>query len=255
MARLDRLGPAKEVIQIGAVIGSEFSYRLLHAVHPIPEAALHEALFGLIDAELLYVRGVPPEAIYQFKHALIRDVAYDALLKRRRNDLHRLVAQTIDQYPPLKDTHPEVLAHHWTEAGETELAISHWAKAGRAAEARNAFHEEQESYRRALSLLSLLPESAERDARELQFRQSLVSAVHLTRGWAAPETIAAAERLGMLAERSGNLRELIASMIIRCFHAYIAGELTLAGVLADQALKLALRKRNPTALAHLHLMQ
>ena len=175
MARLDRLGPAKEVIQVGAVIGSEFSYELLHAVHPIAEADLQRALRTLADAELLYVRGIAPDATYQFKHALIRDAAYEALLKSRRKDLHRLVARTIDEGSPrLKEAHPEVLARHWTEAGETEPAIAQWSKAGEAARARNAFSEALESYQQALALLNLLPESPERDLRELELRQSVV---------------------------------------------------------------------------------
>src|SRR6266853_667481 len=111
MARLDRLGPAKEVIQIGAVIGSEFSYELLSAVHPLAEEDLQRALRTLADAELLYVRGIAPEATYLFKHALIRDAAYEALLKSRRKDLHRQVAHTIDeQFTALGESHPEVLA-------------------------------------------------------------------------------------------------------------------------------------------------
>src|SRR5712671_4737907 len=97
MARLDRLGAAKEVAQLGAVIGGEFSYELLHAVHPITEEDLQRALRALADAELLYVRGIAPDATYQFKHALIRDAAYEALLKSRRRDLHRLIASTIDE--------------------------------------------------------------------------------------------------------------------------------------------------------------
>src|SRR5947209_15107531 len=105
MARLNRLGPAKKVIQVGAVIGSEFSCELLHAVHPIAEEDLHRALRSLADAELLYVRGIAPEATYLFKHALIRDAAYEALLRSRRKDLHRLVARTInDKFPALKET-------------------------------------------------------------------------------------------------------------------------------------------------------
>src|SRR6202165_3936528 len=114
MARLDRLRPAKEVIQIGAVIGSEFSYELIHAVYPIAETDLQAALRTLTDAELLYVRGIAPDATYQFKHALIRDAAYEALLKSRRKELHQRVARTIDeQFPELKEAHPEVLARHW----------------------------------------------------------------------------------------------------------------------------------------------
>src|SRR5216683_1391766 len=167
MARLDRLGPAKEVIQIGAVIGSEFSYELLHAVHPIAEEDLQAALRSLADAELLYVRGLAPDATYQFKHALIRDAAYEALLKSRRKDLHLIVARAIDeQFPALKESHPEVLARHWTEAGDIEPAIAEWSRAGRTAQARNAFKEALESYQQALESLGGLPENVERDRRE-----------------------------------------------------------------------------------------
>ena len=153
MARLDRLGPAKEVAQVGAVIGGEFSYDLLHAVHPIAEEDLQSALRKLADAEMLYVRGIAPEATYQFKHALIRDAAYGALLKSRRRNLHRLVARAIDEkFVAISETHPEVLARHWTEAGETEPAIAEWSRAGKAMETRSAFKEALESYQQALAL-------------------------------------------------------------------------------------------------------
>ena len=140
MARLDRLGSAKEVLQIGSVIGGEFSYELLHTVHSLDDEGLQRELRRLTDADLLYVRGLAPDATYQFKHALIRDAAYEALLKSRRKELHRLVAQTIDEgFRDLKETHPEVLARHWTEAGEIEKAIAEWSRAGKAAQERNAF--------------------------------------------------------------------------------------------------------------------
>ena len=100
MSRLDRLGPAKEVIQIGAVIGSEFSYGLLHAVHTIRDEDLQGAIHNATDAELVYVRGVPPDATYQFKHALIRDAAYEALLRSRRKELHSRIAEVlVRQFP------------------------------------------------------------------------------------------------------------------------------------------------------------
>ena len=106
MARLDRLGSAKEVAQVGAVLGGEFSYELLRAVHPIAEEDLQRALRQLGDANMLYVRGAAPEAIYQFKHALVRDTAYEALGKSRRKESHRLVARTIDErFTNLKETH------------------------------------------------------------------------------------------------------------------------------------------------------
>jgi predicted ATPase len=147
MARLDRLGPAKEVIQVGAVIGGEFSYKLLHAIHPIAVADLQRALHILADVELLYVRGVAPDATYQFKHALIREAAYEALLRGRRKELHRLVAHVInEQFIALKEAHPELLARHWAEAGESESAIAEWSRAGRATESRNEFKEALENY-------------------------------------------------------------------------------------------------------------
>ena len=165
MARLDRLGPAKEVIQVGAVIGSEFSYELLHAVHPIAEADLQSALRSLTDAELLYVRGIAPDATYQFKHALIRDAAYEALLKSRRKELHLIVARTIDEkFPALKETHPEVLARHWTEAGEIESAIAEWSRAGERAVEQHALSRSRATLSRARLLpCQTLPESPERD--------------------------------------------------------------------------------------------
>jgi len=132
MARLDRLGAAKEVLQVAAAIGGEFSYELLHAVHPIGEDELQRALRNLTDAELLYVRGIAPDASYLFKHALIRDAAYEALLRSRRKELHRLVARTIDEkFIGFREAHPEVLARHWTDAGEIEPAMAEWSRAGR----------------------------------------------------------------------------------------------------------------------------
>ncbi|MBV8773285.1 MAG: AAA family ATPase [Deltaproteobacteria bacterium] len=256
MARLDRLGTAKEVAQLAAVIGSECSYELLLSVSSKPESELQSALSKLADAGLVYAHGSPSNTSYRFKHALIRDAAYHALLRSRRRELHRVVAQTIDEkFSVLKETQPAVLAHHWTEAGETELAINQWSRAGKAMEVRNAFHEAEENYGQALGLLALLPESSERDGRELRFRQSLVSILHLTRGWTAPETVAATERLEMLARRSGNLRQLIGSMTTRCLHAYIGGELRAAGALADEALDLAQLEPNRTTLAYLHMLE
>jgi tetratricopeptide (TPR) repeat protein len=250
MARLDRLGSAKEVLQIGSVIGSEFSYELLHAVHSIEEQALQSELRKLTDADLLHVRGLAPEATYHFKHALIRDAAYEALLKSRRKELHRLVARTIDEkFPGFKDTHPEVLARHWTEAGEIELAIAEWSRAGKAAQGRNAFEEAVENYEQALGLLNLLPESPERHLRELELRQSAHIMVTMTKGWAAPETLNAADRIVMLAEKSGNLASLGYSLLVRGVGAWFAGDYPTAGTLADQALTVCHRDGNPTYLA------
>ena len=249
MARLDRLGPAKEIIQIGAVIGSEFSYELLHAVHPVSTEELQSAPRNAMDTELVYVRGIAPEATYEFKHALIRDAAYEALLKSRRKELHGRLSRTIDeQFPGLKETHPEVLAHHWAEAGETAQAIAAWTRAGKVAESHYAFKEAQQSYEQAVALLSLLPESAERDLYELDLRQSIIRILPITRGSASPESVHARARATALAEKSGNLSQLVSLMHARGYAAFHAGDYESAATLADQALELAERDGNPTNL-------
>jgi predicted ATPase len=225
MARLDRLGPARDVLQVGAVIGSEFSYELLEAIHPIAEQDLQRALRSATDAELVYVRGIAPRATYRFKHALIRDAAYEALLKSRRRELHGRVASTInDKFVALKEAHPEVLARHWTQAGETEQAITEWTRAGKAGEVHNAFKEAAESYEQAIALLNLLPESPERDLRELELRQFLLPMLYFTRGYSAPGTIDVRARAAALAEKSGNLTQLVTLMHATGHCAHDAGD-------------------------------
>jgi predicted ATPase len=124
MARLDRFVPVKEIAQIGAAIGREFSYELIAAVAPMPQSQLDDALARLSESGLAFRRGTPPDAVYTFKHALVQDAAYDALLKSRRQELHAKIARMIDaRFPDIKTTEPEVLAHHLTEAGLAEAAI------------------------------------------------------------------------------------------------------------------------------------
>jgi tetratricopeptide (TPR) repeat protein len=217
-------------------------------VHPIAENDLQEVLRTLANADLLYVRGIAPEANYQFKHVLIRDAAYEALLKSRRKELHRQVASAIEEkFAGLKETHPEILARHWAEAGETELAIAEWSRAGKAAYENNAFAKARESYEQALALLNLMPESQERDARELELRQSAYTMVVLTKGWVAPAP--ELERITTLAQETGNLTQLSASLLQSGARAWFAGDYPTAGALADQALKLGLRDGNPTHIA------
>ena len=162
-ARLDRLGPAKEIAQVASVIGHEFSYELLHAVLPGSEDELLSALAKLADAELIYARGIAPEATYQFKHTLIQEAAYEALLKSRRKELHRRIAHTItERFPALTDEQPQLLARHFAGAGEVEPAITAWTKASRLADTRGALKEAEEHCRQALALLDTLPESPPR---------------------------------------------------------------------------------------------
>jgi tetratricopeptide (TPR) repeat protein len=256
MARLDRLGSAREVAQVGAAIGSEFSYELLHAVHPVAEEGLQKALRDLVSAELLYERGIAPDAIYRFKHALIRDAAYEALLISRRKELHRKVASTIDeQFPTLKETHPQVLARHWTEAGEIEPAIAAWAKAGKSAESRNAFHEALESYQQALDLLNLMPKSAGRDSREMEIRLLVAAMLNITRGYAARETINAVENAIALAERNGDLTQLANLLTSRGATHLISGDFSGAAAILDRAVELSARQSSPVNLPFLHELQ
>jgi len=255
MARLDRLGPAKEIAQVAAVIGREFSYELLHAVHPIAEEDLRGALRKLADAELVFVRGIAPEATYQFKHALIQDAAYEALLKTRRKELHLSVARTIDEkFPSLKGEHPEVLARHWTEAGEIEPATTEWARAGERAIARGAYREGEQHYHDALAILETLPESTDRDDRELKLQLALGGVMGSTRVWSGVDTAAVYARARTLAERAGGAESL------QVFRGLWAGALTrgdhrAALNLADQMLEIARGVSSLSALVTAHLAQ
>jgi class 3 adenylate cyclase len=256
MARLDRLGPAKELAQVSAVIGGEFSYELIRAVHPIAENELREALRMLADADLLYVRGIAPEATYQFKHALIRDTAYEALLKSRRKELHGRIARTINEkFPGLNDMHPELLARHWSEADETERAIAAWEKAAKAAETRYAFSEALASYHEALARLNLLPESPERDVRELAFRRAVLYVLHGAKGAAAAETIDATAHTVALAQKTGNLTQLADVIVARGYTVVDVGDISSATALADEALALALSVGDPATLKRARVLQ
>jgi tetratricopeptide (TPR) repeat protein len=257
MARLDRLGAAKEILQVGAVIGGEFSYELLQAVHSSRNENLQQALHALADAELLYVRGIPPSATYQFKHALIRDAAYDVLLKSRRKDLHRLIAQTIsEKFQALKAAQPEVLARHWAEAGEAEAAIAEWSRAGKVAKARGAFKEALESYRQGLAILEQIPESSERDLRELALRQTFLLMLWMTGGPFSHDTVEAVQRARGLAEKTGKLASLVLLMVAGGWSALLASRgIAAVQMLADQALELALREGSPGSLLMAHSLQ
>ena len=166
MARLDRLGPAREVAQIGAVIGRGFSYSLLRAVAGMDDAPLQAALEKLADADILLVEGLPPESDYRFKHALIQDAAYENLLKSRRQVLHRRVAETLrDRFADTAAAEPEVLAHHFTQAGMTDAAIEWWGKAGDQALRRSAFQEAISHLGKAIEMADKESESAPRACR------------------------------------------------------------------------------------------
>src|SRR5262249_50103059 len=139
MARLDRLMTGKVIAQLGATMGRQFSYALLQAVSQLNERTLHEELHRLVEAELVYQRGVPPQATYIFKHALIQDAAYESLLKSTRQQYHQRIAQVLEeQFSETAEAQPELLAHHYTEANLNEQAVSYWYQAGQSAVQRSA---------------------------------------------------------------------------------------------------------------------
>ena len=188
MARLDRSLPAKEIAQIGAAIGREFSYELIAAVAPLGKDALDAAINQLTVSGLVFRRGTPPEASYTFKHALVQDAAYDSLLKSRRQELHAKIVRVIDErFSTIKDTRPEVLAHHLTAAGQSEAAIGYWQEAGMRAINRFAVKEAISHLNKGLELVGTLPSSQERDEKELDLQISLGTAWMTLKGWAAPE--------------------------------------------------------------------
>ena len=249
MARLDRLGPAKEVAQIASVIGREFSHELLSAVSSISQDALSDALARLADAELIHPRGIPPEADYTFRHALIQDAGYEALLKSRRRELHRKVAVAMtENFPALAEAQQEVVARHWTDAGETEKAIAAWRKAGDAVYERYAFKETENAYRHALDLIRSQRESRERDVQELELMNRLVPLLQLAKGWAAPEAAEAIAYARSLAEKTNNFAQLLQQVVAAFVSALSRGDLPTASGFAIQISDLAMREGSPAVL-------
>jgi class 3 adenylate cyclase/tetratricopeptide (TPR) repeat protein len=205
MERLDRLAPVRGVAQIGAAIGREFAFSLIAAVAGIGPDKLASALAQLEDAEIVFRRGTPPNALYTFKHALVQDTAYGSLLKSRRQRLHQRIAQTIrDKFPEQAETEPDVIARHFTEAALVGAAIQWWGRAGRRAVSRLANVEAVESFTKGLDLVATLPAGEERDRQELTFRLWLGLPLLATRGYAATEVERNYETASALAERLGD---------------------------------------------------
>jgi class 3 adenylate cyclase/tetratricopeptide (TPR) repeat protein len=253
MARLDRLGPAKEVLQIGAVIGSEFSYGLLQAVHPILEEKLQRAIRSATDAELIYVRGIPPDAAYQFKHALIRDTAYEALLRSRRKELHSHIAEVlVEQFPETVTSAPELLAHHYTEAGVVEQAISYWQRAGQGAIERSANREAVSHFTKALELVKSTADSPERNQQELALQIALARPLMAVKGYAAPEVEQVYARARELCHRVGETPLLFRVLGGLSAFYQTRGDLDSALELGEQLLHLAQNMPTPALLLRAH---
>jgi class 3 adenylate cyclase/predicted ATPase len=208
MARLDRLGPAKEVAQIGSAIGREFSHPLLASVARKPEAELGSALERLVQAGLLFRQGVPPQASYLFKHALVQDAAYGTLLREPRRALHARIAEALEnQFTETAGSRPEILAHHCTEAGLIEKAAGLWGKAGRQSLDRSALAEAVAQFTRALEQIQTLPGTAALRREQIKLQVALISPLIHVKGHAAAETKAATEQARLLIEQAEALRE------------------------------------------------
>jgi predicted ATPase len=203
MARLDRLPQVREIAQLGSVLGREFAYEMITGLSAIDEATLQQGLRQLVEAELLYQRGRPPRARYIFKHALVQDAAYGSLLRRPRQQHHMQVAQLLEsRFPDIAEANPELVAHHYTEAGATEQAVAYWLKAGQRAARQSAHLEAITHLRQGLTLLTTLPETTERAKLELAFQSTLGPAVVATQGYASPDT-------GQVYSRSHELCKLV----------------------------------------------
>jgi predicted ATPase len=208
MARLDRLGPAEELAQVSAAIGREFSHVLLAAVVRKPEAELAAALDRLIAAGLLFRQGVPPNASYLFKHALVQDAAYGTLLREPRRALHARIAETLEsQFVEIAENQPELLARHFTEAGMIEKSAGLWGKAGQRSLARSALVEAAAQLTRALDQIAALPATPALRREQIKLQVALINPLFHTKGYAAPETKAAAERARLLIEQADALGE------------------------------------------------
>jgi tetratricopeptide (TPR) repeat protein len=246
MARLDRLGPAKEVAQLAATIGREFSYEVLRAICPLNEDKLIGALNRLIDAELLDQKLSQTRLSYAFKHALIRDAAYESLLRSQRRDYHRKLAEVLQQdFLEIVEGQPELLAMHFTEAGLIGRAIPYWQQAGQRALERSANTEAIRLFGAGLDLLTKLPKSAEHDSQELQLYLGYLPALNVSRSWSATETGAAYERARDLCERLGETSRMFQMLLgLAVFHQG-RGELRRAHEIALQLHDLASRSDRP----------
>jgi class 3 adenylate cyclase len=210
LARLDRLASVRLVAQTGAAIGRAFSYALLRAVSGLPEDELQAALGRLVASELVFQRGMPPDAVYAFKHALVQDAAHGSLLRNARQQLHAQIAEVLEtDSPELIDSQPELFAQHYAEAGLVEKSVACWGKAGHRSAARSAMAEAAAQLQKALDQLVLLLDNPERQRQELEIRSALGTVLHVVKGAAAPETGQAYARARELWEQLGSPPEFL----------------------------------------------
>ena len=243
MARLDRLGPVKKLAQVAAMIGRQFSHELLAAVVHFGDTQLQVGLDRLVNSGLVFRHGVPPEATYSFKHALVQDTAYQSLLKSRRQQLHARIAQILEQrFEETAVREPELLARHYTEAGEAKRAVDYWRKAGRRAAQQSANFEAVAHLGNGLEVLGKLPGSSARDRQELDLQIALGSPLIVTMGYAAPEVEQAYLRAQKLGRRIGDVPQLFTATWGLSILNLTRMRLRTARDLADELLSLARRE-------------
>jgi TOMM system kinase/cyclase fusion protein len=253
MARLDRLFAARDLAQLGAVLGREFSYEWLQAVSPLDEPMVQQGLAQLVDAELVYQRGLPPQSRYIFKHALIQEAAYQSLLKSTRQRYHQRTAQVLEaQFPETVERQPELVAHHYTEAGLAEHAILYWQRAGQRANERSAHVEAVGHLRKGLEVLQALPDTPERAQQELDLQVALGRALITTRGQAAPDVGQVFNRARELCQQVGGTQQLFGVLPgLHHFH-IVRAELQTARELGEELLALAQHIQDPMYLLGAH---
>jgi predicted ATPase len=256
VARLDRLGKDKEIAQLGAVIGREFSFELYHALSAKDENLLAESLSHLVSSGILDQYGVPPTATYQFRHALMQDAAYQSLLKGRKSEYHKRIAHVlIDHFGDRLETRPEMIAHHYTEAGMIEEAIEYWYEAGIRAKSRWENLETIAHLNRGLQLISSLPESSNRDEKELAFRIALGPSLIVTKGYGSTEVSDVFTNARALCLRLGEKTELGQILWFLSVNYLVHGDYESALESAEESLKLGEEQKNDNYLigAHFHL--
>ena len=245
VARLDRMAGEREVAQIGAVLGREFSYELLAAVAALDEPTLQAELTKLVQAEILYTKGRPPRCTYIFKHALLEDALYNALIKAKRQRFHQRIVEALEAHFPLTvEAQPELLAHHCNEGGLPLKAIGYWLKAGTRSREKFANVEAISHLSKGLDLLGTLAQSPERDIQELEFLNPLGTAYIAVHGYAAPQVGPVYQRARELCERSGQPSQLFAFMWGTWIW-HLVHDLRLSMKLADEALALAEKVNDP----------
>jgi predicted ATPase len=253
MARLDRLATVKAVAQLGATIGRQFGYELLRAVSPLDDAALQQHLRRLVEAELVYQRGVPPQATYLFKHALIQDAAYQSLLKSTRQQYHQRIAQVLaERFPETTETQPELLAHHYTEAGISAQAVGYWQRAGERAAQRSAHVEAISHLTKGLEVLKTLPDTPERTQQELISYIALGAPLMAIKGYAAPEVEQCYKRAWELSRQVGESPQLFPVLWGLHRFSLLRSELQTVRELGGQLLSLAQRIQDPSLFMEAH---